>query len=166
MSLNKVLHIVRHAKSSWDLEDVSDADRPLIDKGVWKAYQVAEKIRKDYPVPDLLISSHAIRALHTAVIFAGVMGVPFNRLNINAQLYNQSADDIFHLIRTTSDDVRSLIIFGHNPDFTDIVNKFASKPIKNLPTAGAVTFEFKAPSWKDIDAGEVISQVNHFTGKQ
>jgi len=165
MTESKILHIVRHAKSSWDLEDVSDVDRPLTDKGIWKAYQVAEKIRQEYPVPDLLISSHAIRALHTAMIFAGVFGFPYDKIKISALIYGSASEEIADLIMHTNDKITSLMLFGHNPDITELVNAFGQKAVKNVPTSGIVTFEFKTASWKNIEDCEIVSQVNNFSAK-
>ena len=165
MNQNKILHIARHAKSSWDLEDISDIDRPLTDKGIRKSYQVAEKIRHEYPAPELLVSSHAIRALHTAIIFASVFGISMDKIKISENIYNRQPEDILDLIKQTDNSITSLILFGHNPDFTDIVNTFAQKPVIDLPTSGIVTFEFKTESWKNIGVNNVISQINHFSGK-
>ena len=81
----KILQITRHAKSDWSYEQIADIDRPLKEKGILRAYQVSHKVKKADLIPDLLISSPANRALHTAVIFARVLGVPLAKLSVNQQ---------------------------------------------------------------------------------
>ena len=77
-------------------------------------------------------------------------------------LYDTSAGQILELIAHTSDDVETLMIFGHNPDFTQLVNHFARNRITNLTTATSVSFVFKTDSWKNISRERVEKQINHF----
>jgi phosphohistidine phosphatase len=161
----KILQIARHAKSNWDYEQIADIDRPLKEKGIERAYQVSHKIKQENLIPDLIITSPANRAMHTAVIFARVLGVPLTRLSINQLLYDASMGQIMELISHTSNDVDTLMILGHNPDFTQLVNQFARTLIPNLTTGTAVSFIFKTDSWKKINRERVEKQINHFPDK-
>jgi len=161
----KILQITRHAKSNWDYDQIADIDRPLKQKGIERAYQVSHKIKQENLVPDLMISSPANRALHTAVIFARVLGVPLSKLSVNQLLYDTSASQILELIAHTHDDVDTLMIFGHNPDFTQLVNQFARTKIPNLTTGTTVSFVFKTDSWKKLSRDKVERQINHFPEK-
>lgn len=165
MSNRKKLLIVRHAKSSWDYDDIADIDRPLKSKGILKAYQISHKLKHENLVPDLIISSPANRALHTAIIFMRVLEVSLQQLFVSQLLYDASTSQIVELVRHTSDDISSLMIFGHNPDFTSIVNHFAKNPIGNLPTSGAVTFVFETKNWKNVSKKMVDRQINFFPDK-
>lgn len=158
----KILQITRHAKSNWDYDQIADIDRPLKQKGIERAYQVSHKIKQENLIPDLIISSPATRALHTAVIFARVLGVPLSRISVNQIMYDSSAAQIMELIAHTSDDVGTLMIFGHNPDFTQLVNQYARTRIPNLTTGTTVSFVFKTDSWKKIGRDKVEKQINHF----
>lgn len=161
----KILQITRHAKSNWDYDRMADIDRPLKQKGIERAYQVSHKIKKENLIPDLMISSPADRALHTAIIFARVLGVSLSKLSINQLLYDTSASQILELIMHTSDDVETLMIFGHNPDFTQLVNQFARTRIPNLTTGTSISFVFNIDSWKNISREAVERQINHFPEK-
>ena len=79
----KVLHIVRHGKALQDAYDIQDFDRPLTVKGIHNSIAVATKLQTLYSAPDLIISSFAARALHTAHIFAQVMSYPHNNVQVN-----------------------------------------------------------------------------------
>jgi phosphohistidine phosphatase SixA len=49
------------------------------------------------------------------------------------------------------DDCRSIMMFGHNPDVSDLAGHFVRSFAGEIPTAGVVSLVFKAESWKDIN---------------
>jgi phosphohistidine phosphatase len=160
----KVLHVVRHAKSSWDYDGTADIDRTLKSKGIRSAYEIARKLKLSNLIPERIISSPANRALHTAVIFARVFEYPLTGLKVNAILYESSAVKILDMIRSLEDDCRSVMIFGHNPDLTDLVNAFVKTPVE-LPTAGAVSLKFNVSGWAEIDRNKLEKSIINFPGK-
>ena len=85
----KQLTIVRHAKSSWNYQ-VSDKDRPLLERGINDALLVAQSI-KDFIQPDAVFSSPAIRALHTCMIFMRSLHIKDSKLCITEKLYDFNA---------------------------------------------------------------------------
>ncbi|MFO7369716.1 MAG: histidine phosphatase family protein [Bacteroidales bacterium] len=161
----KTLHVVRHAKSSWDYDGTADIDRTLKAKGIRNAYAIARKLKLSNLVPQKIISSPAIRALHTAVIFARVLEYPLREIEICNLMYESSPDKIMELVRKTDNECKSLMIFGHNPDFTDLVNGFIDKPIENLPTSGVVTLKFASANWDGISRKTLESQIINFPAK-
>jgi len=165
MKQTKVLHIVRHAKSSWDFDGTADIDRTLKERGIRNSYEVSRKMKLSNLIPEKVLSSPAMRALHTAVIFARVFEYPLSRLEINQSLYESSAISIIDMLRALDDNLKSVMIFGHNPDFTEIVNLFLKNPIDNLPTSGAATFEFSVSRWKDIGRNNAVREVLIFPSK-
>ena len=166
MKHHKVLHVVRHAKSSWDYDGIADIDRTLKSKGIRNAYEISRKIKLSQPSPQLIISSPAIRALHTAVIFARVLEFPLKKLEINTLLYESSAEKIIELIRKSPEDITSVMIFGHNPDLTDLVNYFLKQPLMDIPTSGAVILKFKTTNWKEISHESRDSEFLYFPSRE
>lgn len=165
MNQLKVLHVVRHAKSSWDYEATADIDRTLKSKGISNAYEISRKLKLIKLIPVRIITSPANRALHTAIIFARVFDLPLEAVEINAMLYESSADQVAGLIRKLNDEYNSVMIFGHNPTFTDLVNSFIKSPIDSLPTSGVVTLKFNSPDWKGIHRNNLENQLFNFPGK-
>ncbi|MBN1159232.1 MAG: histidine phosphatase family protein [Bacteroidales bacterium] len=161
----KKLHIVRHAKSSWDYENISDLDRPLKSKGILRAYQVSDRLKHQNLIPQIMISSPANRAIHTAIIFARVLDVPLTNLFISQSLYDSNIKQITEVITETDDSIDSLMIFGHNPGFTGMVNHLAKNRIANLPTSGVVTLIFDTDKWRNISLENLERQINHFDFK-
>ena len=148
--MTKTLYITRHGKSSWDFEGIADIDRPLSIRGVNNAYLMAERLKAKGLMPELLLSSPAIRALHTAEIFIRTLGIDWNSLEINDKLYfgytNEILEAILHLDKRYS----SVMIFGHNPAFTELANTFLLSPVDNIPTAGMITLVFPVNKWTEL----------------
>jgi phosphohistidine phosphatase len=166
MKRNKILHVVRHAKSSWDNDGIGDIDRPLKPKGIRTAYEIARKMKLNSLIPELIISSPANRALHTAVIFARVFDISMSKLQVSNTFYESSADQIIKTIKTTDDHISSLMIFGHNPDFSELVRVFLKHEVGDLPTSGAVTLKFNTDSWHEINLDKLDSYVINFPERE
>ena len=99
----KTLLLVRHAKSSWNDSEISDIDRPLKQIGVKNALLIATKIKEKKIFPDFLITSPAVRAASTALIFARTLSYPLQRMVINEIVYDFSKDALFPLLHATDD---------------------------------------------------------------
>jgi phosphohistidine phosphatase len=166
MKKNKVLHIVRHAKSSWDSDGIADIDRTLKPKGIRNAYETARKIKLINNLPDMIVSSPADRALHTAIIFARVFEYPLGKLLINDVLYEFSKDHILDFVRDFDNSKSSLMIFGHNPDVTNLVNYFLKKSITEIPTSGVTTLMFSCDTWKNIAPENMEKHLFYFPSNE
>ena len=82
----KTLTIVRHAKSSWETS-VADHDRPLNDRGMSAAPRVGSAIAEKGKIPDIIISSTALRAATTAKLIAKV-GIDRSVVKIHCLRYD------------------------------------------------------------------------------
>lgn len=154
----KKLFIIRHGKASWKLEDIDDFDRSLTERGINNAYQIASQIKTKLSLPISMVSSPANRALHTSIIFARTIQFPLDKLVINDSFYEFSGkNEILNLIQTTSNSINTLLIFGHNPTFTDLANVFLKEKILELPTSGCVIITFETENWLNISKDIVKS---------
>ncbi len=165
MKNKRTLQIVRHGKSSWDYDSLSDIDRPLKLRGIKNAYEMARRMKIRNSLPKLILSSPANRALHTAVIFARVFELSFEQLSIEAKLYETGEERLLQLLKNIPDEVTSIMLVGHNPVFTNFANLFVSTPIANIPTAGVVSLTFDAASWKDVGKDTVKEENFDFPSK-
>ena len=146
----KTLHIVRHGKALQDYRHIHDYDRPLIEKGIVNNVAMAKQLLEQYPAPDLIVSSHAARALHTAHIFAQVMGYPHARIQVNERLYLNGETEARHILECLPDELESVMIVGHNPDVTCLANTYVRQRIDWIPTSGVVTIRFETNHWSEI----------------
>jgi len=156
----KTLHLVRHGKSSWDLPEISDIDRPLLPKGITTNYEYASIIKKKFQKPDLILSSPACRAVHTALIVARVFEIKASQLIINEKIYESNVSTILKIIEETSENIDSLVIVGHNPTFTELANLFFPITINNLATSGIVTLQFDSKNWAITNKTPIFTEIN------
>lgn len=148
----KKLILVRHGKSSWDYQ-VDDKDRPLKERGITDAHRVANVLReKNYKI-DFCYSSPANRALHTCLIFLRTLRFDFNNFKITDELYDFSGEAAFKFLKSLSDDLSTVMIFGHNYAFTTLVNMLGDDYLENLPTSGMAILEFNINNWTDLKKG-------------
>ena len=146
----KNLYLVRHGKAVSDSFHSSDIDRPLKEKGIQETYAMAERMLSKNQIPDLIVSSIAARALHTATIFSRVFELSSSKILIKDNLYLADLFSILDVICKTNDDINSLLLVGHNPGLTDISNFFTGGDIDNIPTSGIVGLTFDINYWPDL----------------
>ena len=157
----KTLYIVRHGKALQDYRSIHDYDRTLIEKGIVNNISVAKLLHSQYGTPELIISSHAARALHTAHIFAREMGYPHDQVEVNENLYLDGETEVCDILESLPDELESIMIVGHNPDMTYIANLYAGQSIYSIPTSGVVAIRFEAERWKEIKQAKAKCTV-HF----
>jgi phosphohistidine phosphatase len=151
----KRLVLVRHGKSSWD-NDLPDHERPLKKRAYNDAEVVLNSFSDFYEPGGLLWSSHAVRAHETAKMFKERLNVADADFKVKEELYTFNQNDLLSVIRSCADETDKLIVFGHNPAMTILVNSLGDKKIDNLPTTGLCVIDFEENSWKDIRKGKTI----------
>ena len=144
------LYIIRHGKSSWDYYGLEDIDRPLANRGIRNAAEMAERLDAAGLVPGLIFSSPASRALNTALIMSKSWGLGPEQLQIHELLYDAYLKEIRQVVERAPAENTDLAIFGHNPSFTAYANSFLELPLDNLPTAGVVIVTLESESWEGI----------------
>ncbi|MCA0431385.1 MAG: histidine phosphatase family protein [Bacteroidetes bacterium] len=158
----KTLTLVRHAKSDWGADFLKDIDRPLNATGYKDAYLMSEWYLKNYNLPQLLITSTATRALSTSLIFNrafNLQTVP----NLIPSLYESTKENALQVIIETNNSVNHLMLFGHNPFITNLVNYLCTDlDFENIPTCGIVEFESKCENWKEFDKSKIKRKFHQF----
>ncbi len=145
----KILYLIRHAKSSWDM-NVADWERSLTQAGIERAQVVAGLLKTKKIKIDCLLSSHAFRALNTAVIFARTLNYPLEQIEISNGIYEKKATEIIALLRSKNDKHQSIMLFGHNPAVTELYNMLTGRMLDNMGTSAAAGIEFNIDKWTDL----------------
>ena len=145
----KTLFLVRHAKSSRDDPSLPDRDRPLDDRGKQDGPKMGKRLAKRDVKPDLLLSSPALRALTTAQLIAEEIGYEPNDIVVDDRLYASGADDLLAVIRALDRKLNRVMLFGHNPEFTDLAHRLSSEIIE-MPTCAIVELNFDTQAWSDV----------------
>ncbi len=144
----KILYLVRHAKSSWDYPDLEDFERPLNYRGHNNAPFMGDVLRKRAVLPDLLLSSPATRAATTARIIADKINYPLKNLIYTNSIYGADEDTMIDLIKSIDSHIDKLMIVGHNPCFTSLVNRFGDLRVRNLPSCGIYCIHLDISGWE------------------
>lgn len=151
----KTLLLVRHAKSSWQEASLSDHDRPLNARGMRDAPRMGEYLARHYPAPEIIFSSTALRATTTAAIIADTFGAS-DRLVTRRQLYTFAARELLAFLRSVDNRYGYIMLAGHNPAITDLVNQLSAADIENVPTCGAAVLTVSYNDWSALDSSGAV----------
>jgi len=149
----KELLLLRHAKSSWG-SLTEDRNRSLSEKGIEriKAVAIASfEVFKDFEV---IYTSPANRAMHTASILTHQLKLPFDVLNIRETLYTFEISKLLTFIKYLPDHYSKVICIGHNPAFTQAVNHLSPIKLNHLPTSAWALIQFEQNKWKNVHNGK------------
>ena len=152
----KKLLLVRHAKSSWEDFSQSDHNRPLNKRGLADAPVMGQRIAKKQIAPELIVSSTAHRAEATAKIIATELQL-LDSIITNANIYEAGIGNLMEVIFGLDDELNLVMLVGHNPGFTMLVNYLQDdRHIDNMQTCATALLSFDIDSWADVKAGKLL----------
>jgi len=150
----KILYLVRHAKSSWDDHSLADRDRPLNQRGQSSAPEMGRRLAEQGNLPDLIISSPAERAYATAKLIAKELDYAESEIVSDERLYFAGTGRMLDLLEGLDDRYQKVMIIGHNPAMTSLLNNLCDTPVENMPTCAIAVIGFNMASWSELDAEE------------
>ena len=151
----KELVILRHAKSN-KAYSVDDFNRPLSPAGIERIQKMSHQKNGFFAKADIIFSSPAVRALNTAMIVVRELNLPIEKLKIDNSLYTFSGSSIIDYVYALDDQWSKVVLVGHNPAFTELINHFSDLSINHLRTAGIAQITFDGDQWSDVDKGVVV----------
>ncbi|MFC6221795.1 SixA phosphatase family protein [Hymenobacter artigasi] len=146
----KTLYLLRHAKSSWSFDELSDQERPLNDRGRDDAPLMGQALAKRRICPDIVVSSPAVRAMSTAVLVAREMQYPHDKIKVEPGIYGADVDDFLAIIKDLPDSAASALVVGHNPTITETANELSPSSLNEMPTAAVVCLRFTCEHWAEV----------------
>lgn len=151
----RTLLLLRHAKSDYP-GGVADHDRPLATRGIREAALAGDWLRSVAPVIDAVLCSTATRTRQT-----------LERTGIDApvrfvdRIYDATPGIVLDEINTVDDDVRTLLVIGHEPVMSglalgladdssdsDVVAEIGAK----FPTSAVALLRVSMP-WRELELG-------------
>jgi len=145
----KTVLVLRHAKSSWKDTGVSDHDRPLNKRGKMTAPRMGQLLYEEDLVPDVILSSTALRARETADMVADASGFEGDVAYLE-DLYHAWPSDYLDALRSLSDDVNTAMIVGHNPGLELLLEQLTGES-ERLPTAALALIQLPIDFWSQLD---------------
>ncbi len=149
----KRIVFVRHGKAERLSFDQDDFKRNLVERGMEDAEEMAERLKRKKINLEYWISSPANRAFQTAKIFANTFQIESGALSIEPAIYEASVKNILTVINQQNNKYQSLILFGHNPGFSDIIGYLSNEDGIELPTSAFAILEFDITDWQQISQG-------------
>lgn len=144
----KVLLLLRHAKSSWELAGISDHDRPLNNRGKRDAPRMGKVLFEEGIVPEIIISSSAIRARSTAKKVSKSSHYK-GQVIIESSLYRGGPMEYLNVLRRQPDQARTVLMVGHNPDIEELLEMLTRKEVI-MPTCGLAAVNLPVERWMKL----------------
>jgi phosphohistidine phosphatase len=155
----KRLVLLRHAKSSWDDNQLDDHDRPLNGRGRRAAAQLGRYLNEQGLAPAQVLCSSAVRARQTLELLQ-LAGRP--RILVETELYGASAGELIDRLRRVDDAVDSVMVIGHNPGIHDLAVTLSAdaEGIPSFPTAALAELTLPGDRWSDLQfRGATLARV-------
>ena len=149
-----MLYLVRHAKSSWSDSSLSDRDRPLNKRGRRSAPDMGRRLAAQNQLPDLIISSPAKRANSTARKIAKEVGYDRSKIVTDENMYFSGTGSMLEMLENVDDRYDSVMIVGHNPAMTTLINMLSGSSVDNMPTCAVAVIDFPIMSWSDLHSAD------------
>ena len=150
----RTLTLVRHAKSSWKDAGLADMDRPLNKRGRRNAPLMADWLVSESEPPELILSSPANRALTTARVMAEAVGQEPGQIQVEQDFYFAGTQGMLRALERVDDGLRRVMMVGHNPVMTRLLNQLTGADVWNMPTCAIAVIGFHMDSWGLVDCTE------------
>lgn len=108
------------------------------------------KLHDKKVVPDIILSSPALRAKTTAEIIAKKIGFE-KEIVYKKDIYEASATTLHKILTKVEDKTSIVFLFGHNPSLNELAENYTHFN-ENISTCAVVEIEFDCNSWADISA--------------
>ena len=148
----KSIILFRHGQACWSEDINRDHDKPLSEIGIEESKKMGLYLLKNDLIPDLVISSSAIRTKTTAelAIKYGQWNCP---LIIEKDIYGGRPIFLCDLIHKLDDQHNLICLVGHEPNFSTFISKTTNTPFKPFYTASMAKINFNIKKWHEIDFG-------------
>ena len=149
----KKIHLIRHAKSSWENEFLADNKRPLNARGINTCRFMASHLRDAGLSFTNIFCSPAVRAQSTIELIGKHLPELTIQWQIDKRLYSFDSNSLVKWCRLLDESISEVTIVGHNPALTDLCNMLSNSDVDNIPTCGYVMLEMdKQCLWQNISA--------------
>lgn len=146
------LILFRHGKSDWDAPFANDHERPLSGRGREAARLMGRFLNHTHQVPDLAVSSSALRARDTMHLAARA-GSWRSTLRIDSALYATSPAAMLRWLGTLDDATTTVLLTGHEPTWSDLASQLIGHAVVRMPTGSMLRVDFDRESWSVVERG-------------
>ena len=145
----KSVILFRHGKSDWDAVYNTDHNRPLAKRGIKAAKRMGKYLADLDQMPDLVISSPAVRA-KTTVQLAMETGEWSSEFKLDRSIYGGASGTLLDLLYNINDSMGVACLVGHEPTFSSFISNCTNSGWIRFPTASMARLDFEVSAWKEI----------------
>jgi len=151
----KTLTLLRHAQAGWQhSKPASDFERPLDRRGLADIASISGRLRSRQLIPDLILTSPAVRAVQSAESVARILGVAMHCVRRDDRLYLATPAEMLIVLQDLGRMIGHAMLVGHNPGLTTLMREFNANPsLDELVTAAVATMVFDTDSWRELEPG-------------
>lgn len=140
--------MLRHGKSDWDAAYDADHDRPLNPRGEKAARVIGTLLSQCGEIPDLAVTSSAIRARATLEL-AAASGGWNTTVRVSPELYGTSAQGALQVAAGAASGTERLMLVGHQPAWGSLVHLLTGGSVE-IKTATVVGIDLSIAEWADV----------------
>ena len=144
----KTIYLLRHAKSSWKDESLSDIERPLNGRGKKAAETMGAFLKREKILVDLVLSSSAVRARQTidrVLVAANIV----TDVRFDERIYEAGVQRLVEIVRQIENGKKNVVLVGHNPGFEELL-EWLTGTIERMQTGALAKIGLKTSSWNSI----------------
>jgi phosphohistidine phosphatase len=144
----KKLLLIRHAKATHE-SGYADFDRPLKQSGMQDALLMADVLKDRSIVPEIVVTSPALRTLTTAQIFTEHLQLPPSQTDI--KIYDASERTLVNVINNLPNEHGYIGLVGHNPGISQLL-QYLTGQLRDMPTCAIALISFDNDDWRSISS--------------
>ncbi|HMR58221.1 MAG TPA: histidine phosphatase family protein [Cyclobacteriaceae bacterium] len=158
--MQRRIYLVRHAQANPGTPEVSDELRALTPAGKIVSTQVGKFLYQKNSNLNLIISSHAKRAHHTALHISKELNLQ-TEVCIEKILYSENLTGILQLLNLLPDVYSEVMLVGHYPTIVELQNYLASNnQLTSMNTGELVVLGFEN-NWAGLSAGTALHEYSY-----
>tara|TARA_Y100000768_G_C23743820_1_gene570605 strand:- start:133 stop:624 length:492 start_codon:yes stop_codon:yes gene_type:complete len=142
----KSVILFRHGKSDWNASYRADHDRPLNNRGIKAAKKMGQFLVARDQIPDLIISSTAVRAKTTALLVIESANWE-SKFILESGIYGGSPEYLLDLVHSQDDQYSSICLVGHEPNFSSFISQATGQEYLDFTTANMAKINFNVDQW-------------------
>jgi len=102
---------------------------------------------------DLILTSTAVRAYASALIYSKHLGYHPNNIQLEKNLYMTGSKDMLAILKSLDDQINSVALIAHNPGLERLVKFLTGTESLHFSTSGLAMIESKIDAWNELNAG-------------
>ena len=156
----KQLLLIRHAKAV-NNNDGGDYARPLSKSGLKGAADTAENLKAAGIIPQLMVSSPAVRTTQTSQIITEALALP--EIIFNKHIYEASEETLLQIVNSFNDEFNLIALTGHNPGISYLLY-YLTGELRDVTPGTAILITFGVNEWKAVGNGS--GTISFYTAPQ